>query len=319
MLIIKKQRISDFLEKLKEKFEVFNVGLLTGELPFKKYFLPPAQEIFESAKRKISVAKPAKKFVLFGLPLPDLEALTYLDEIMRKPKEDFFYLQNRKQAVVIGLVNEEIDSLPGGDIVLQKIDSENYKVWLKDAKAKNFIEEYKEFFSAIGGSASGGEEDTPQIPQGSSLGDWQKSTRQSLLDPELLADAVEWSWKNSPKIWEDLAQRCLGCGICTYVCPLCYCFSVEDRVGLDDKCSRCRKWDACTLPGFAKIAGGHSFRPTLKERYYNWFYHKFVRAYKEYGKSQCVGCGRCKNFCPAGIDIQEVLKNILEEYKKENG
>jgi ferredoxin len=143
--------------------------------------------------------------------------------------------------------------------------------------------------------------------------------RQLLLDPELLANAVEWSWKNSPKIWEDLAERCLGCGICTYVCPLCHCFSIEDRVGLDDKCSRCRKWDACTLPGFAKIAGGHSFRPTIKERYYNWFYHKFVRAYKEYGKSQCVGCGRCKKYCPAQIDIQEVLKTILEDYKKQNG
>lgn len=312
MLVIKEQRISDFLEKLKEKFEVFDAASPIGGLPFKKYFLAPAQEIFKSAKGKISAAKPVKKFVLFGLLLPDLEALTYLDEIMRKPKEDFFYLQNRKRAVVIGLVNEEIDSLPGGDIVFQKIDSENYKVWARNAKAKNFIEKYKEFFAEVVSNQS-------LVARKTELSDWSQSMRQLLLDPELLADAVRWSWKNSPKIWEDLAERCLGCGICAYVCPLCHCFSIEDKVGLDDKCSRCRKWDACTLPGFAKIAGGHSFRPTLKERYYNWLYHKFVRAYKEYGKSQCVGCGRCKKYCPAGIDIQEILKNILEEYKKENG
>jgi ferredoxin len=267
MLVIKKQNIENFLEKLKKKFEVFDAR--DNKLPFKQYFLPAEERIFP-------VPKPPKKFVVFGLDTFDLEALTQLDEIMSKPKEDFYYWQRRKQALVIGIEKD-----------MQKL-----------------VKEYGEFFSAEGGSASGGEE----------VSEWQKSMRQLLLDSELLADAVEWS--RDHKIWEELAEKCLGCGICTYVCPLCYCFSIEDSVGLDDKCSRCRKWDACTLPGFAKIAGGHDFRPTLKERYYNWFYHKFVRAYQEYGKSQCVGCERCKNQCPAKIDILDILKIILEDYGK---
>ncbi len=310
MIVIKEQKLAEFLEKLKGKFEVFDVR--DDALPFKKYFFPPIEEIFKSVKGKISTAKPAKKFILFGLPLPALEALAYLDEIMRKPKEDFFYLQNRKQAIVIGLIDEEIDSMPGGDIIFQKM-GDKYKVWFENAKAKKLIAENKIFFSPSSITDITGNDSRKRIP------DWSASMRELLLDSELLANAVEWSWKNSPKIWEDLAQRCLSCGICTYVCPLCHCFSIEDRVGLDDKCSRCRKWDACTLPGFSKIAGGHSFRPTIKEQYYNWFYHKFVRAYKEYGKSQCVGCGRCKKYCLAQIDIQEVLKVILEDYKKQNG
>jgi len=267
MLIIKEQKINAFLEKLKEKFEVFDVR--EDKLPFKKYFLPAEERIFP-------VPKTPKKFVVFGLDLADLEALTQLDEIMSKPKQDFYYWQRRKQALVIGIEKD----------------------------TKKLAQDYGEFFSAEGGSASGGEE----------VSDWSQQMRQLLLDSELLADAVAWS--RDHKIWEELAEKCLGCGICTYVCPLCYCFSLEDRVGLDDKCSRCRKWDACTLPGFSKITGGHDFRPTLKERYYNWFYHKFVRAYKEYGKSQCVGCERCKNQCPAKIDILEVLKVILEDYGK---
>jgi len=318
MLVIAQENLEKFLGKLKEKFDFFDVK--DDKLPFKKYFFPPIEEIFKSVKGKISVAKPAKKFILFGLPLPALEALTYLDEIMRKPKEDFFYLQNRKQAIVIGLIDEEIDSMPGGDIIFQKI-GDQYKVWAENAKAKKLIEKNKDFFkereeAPVGNFVSLKTDNKGNLTE-TKVSDWSQSMRELLLDSELLANAVEWSWKNSPKIWEDLGQRCLGCGICTYVCPLCHCFSIEDKVGLDDKCSRCRKWDACTLPGFAKIAGGHSFRPTIKERYYNWFYHKFVRAYKEYGKSQCVGCGRCKKYCPAQIDIQEVLKNILEEYKKE--
>jgi ferredoxin len=30
--------------------------------------------------------------------------------------------------------------------------------------------------------------------------------------------------------WEKLAQKCLGCGICTYFCPTCHCFDVTDEV-----------------------------------------------------------------------------------------
>lgn len=272
MFIIKENKIKELLCKLGDSWKIFDVR--NDKLPLKKYFFPPVEETFSSDKKgKIKTARPIEKFVLFGLNLPQLEALTQLDEIMSKPHEDFFYWQRRKQAIVIGS---------------------------NDKNAKKFIEEHRDMFEE----------------QEEKISEWSQSMRQMLLDSELLANAVEWSWKGAPEIWEELGQRCLGCGICTYVCPICHCFSIEDRVGLDDKCSRCRKWDACTLPNFAKIAGGHSFRPTLKERYYNWFYHKFVRAYKEYGKSQCVGCGACKRNCPAGIDIQEVLKIILEKYGK---
>jgi len=264
MLVIKEEKINDFLEKLREKFEVLDIT--KDELPFKQYFLPANEQMFP-------VPKPPKKFVIFGLSEIDLEALIQLDEIMSKPKEDFYYWRRRKQTLVIGLEKD----------------------------MKKLAKEYGEFLE------EGNDTETK-------IFNWQQSMRQLLLDSELLADAVEWS--HGHKIWDELAEKCLGCGICAYVCPLCYCFSLEDKVGLDDKCSRCRKWDACTLPNFSKIAGGHDFRPTIKERYYNWFYHKFVRAYREYGKSQCVGCERCKNQCPAKIDIQEVLKTILDDYGK---
>jgi predicted aldo/keto reductase-like oxidoreductase len=109
----------------------------------------------------------------------------------------------------------------------------------------------------------------------------------------------------------------MGCGICTYVCPLCYCFSNEDEKSFDgEKCQRCRKWDSCILPDFALIAGGKNFRATLKQRYYNWYYHKFVRAYQEFGRSHCVACGRCQSYCPAQIDIYQVLSRIVIDYKK---
>lgn len=281
MLIIKEEKIEEFLEKLKEKFEVFDLrNDPKSGTSFKQYFFPAQEQMFP-------VPKPPKKFVIFGLNPVDLEALTQLDEIMSKPKEDFYYWQRRKQAIVIGI---EAD--------MKKLAKE-YGEFFQEKPVENFV-------SLI--------TDTKGNDTETKIFNWQDSMRQLLIDSELLADAVAWS--RNHKIWEELAEKCLGCGICTYVCPLCYCFSLEDKVGLDNKCSRCRKWDACTLPNFSKIAGGFSFRKTLKERYYNWFYHKFVRAYREYGKSQCVGCGRCKNQCPAKIDILEILKTILEDYGK---
>jgi sulfhydrogenase subunit beta (sulfur reductase) len=92
---------------------------------------------------------------------------------------------------------------------------------------------------------------------------------------------------------------------------------MEDEIEADGYTGhRCRYWDACILSNFSQTAGGKNFRPTLKNRYYNWFYHKFVRAYKEFGKAQCVGCGRCQKYCPAGIDIEKVLLEIIKDYEK---
>lgn len=325
MLIIAEKQLDGLVEKLKGEYDFFDLRGASDPLPFKKYFFPPVQEIFSrrsptskrSPKSDFNTAKaPTKDFILFGLPLPALEALTYLDEIMEKPNEDFFYFQKRNRATVIGVVEGDMSAAPGGDIVFQSVhvvggqpDGKIFKVFANTKKGKNIVLKNKDFFEEIN------EKEIKIQPAGKLVSDWSISMRELLVDSETLKDAVEWSRDNHP-IWEELRKQCLGCGICSYVCPICHCFSVEDRVGLDDKCSRCRKWDACTLPGFAKISGGHSFRPTIKERYYNWFYHKFVRAYLEYGKPQCVGCGRCKKYCPAKIDIQEILRKILEDYKK---
>jgi len=314
MLITNKEKIENLFKELKKDFEIFDCR--KDKLPFKKYFFPPVQEMFSTNKLggeiEIKSGTHDKRFVLFGLGLCDLEALTQLDEIMREPNGDDFYFENRKKSIVIGFIKENMDVPSGGDLVLQQIGADEFEVMFGTIKGENLLKHYKDFFDDVPDR----EREKPQIPTNKSLNIWSQEMKKLLLDAELLSDVVEWSWESKHKVWDELAGKCLGCGVCTYVCPLCYCFSVEDTVGLDDKCSRCRKWDACTLPGFAKIAGGHSFRPTIKERYYNWFYHKFVRAYNEFGKSQCVGCGRCKHACPAGIDIQEILKEILEDYKK---
>jgi ferredoxin len=302
-LVIKKNQIKDWLAELKKDFKV--VDTKKAVLPVKQYFFPPREEIFVFNKKTNKLSGPdyKKKLVIFGLSLTELEAITQLDEIMEKPNPDFFYWSKRKEAILIGLTDESVKVAPGGDIILEKINDQEYRTWILNNQVRELLKD--KFFKKV---------KKPRIIKYPAE---ENPFKKMLLDSELLAEAVEWSWLNDHKIWDELGKKCLGCGICTYVCPLCHCFSVKDSVGLDNtNCTRCRQWDACTLPRFAQIAGGHNFHPTVKERYYNWFYHKFVRAYREYGKAQCVACGNCKRNCPAGIKIGEVLKEIIMDYKK---
>ncbi|MBU2633073.1 4Fe-4S dicluster domain-containing protein [Patescibacteria group bacterium] len=306
MLVIEKNKIEELVKELAKKTNLVDVR--KDVLPFKQYFFSPSEETFsfDKNKSKIAPTKKEKEFVVFGLNLRDTEALVQLDEIMKRPQEDSFYFQKRNKATIISIINER-GHMPhvGIDLIIERISNNEYKALALTKKGRKITE--NNFFKERKINS-----DSTEIKK-----DETSELGKMLLNPELLRDVITWSWKNYPKIWGELGEKCLGCGICTYVCPLCHCFSMEDTCELTGaKCSRTRKWTACTLPEFAQITGGHDFHPTIKERYYNWFYHKFVRAYNEHGKSQCVACGRCKKHCPAGIDIEKVLLEIVNNFQK---
>ncbi|MEE9543446.1 MAG: 4Fe-4S dicluster domain-containing protein [Thermodesulfobacteriota bacterium] len=303
---LKGSRIKAFLTLLQESYTLYDVR----DDPFspKRYLIPPIETTFthNKATGKTAVPKGPGPFVLFGLSLRELEALTYLDEIMRTPEEDFYYSRRREKAVLVGITEESFEAAPGGDLLLRKVEDDLYEPLALTPKGRKILKSASRLLTSTV---------TPSAKKRNKKNPTMKRLRKLLKDPELLKDAVEWSWKGAPSIWKRLENECMGCGICTYVCPLCHCFSTEESLNLTGDCSsRCRTWTACTLPDFSAVAGGHKFHNSIKTRYYNWYFHKFVRAYLEFGKSQCTACGRCQKECPARIDIEKVLIEIVKAY-----
>jgi ferredoxin len=105
--------------------------------------------------------------------------------------------------------------------------------------------------------------------------------------------------------WNEVAERCLSCGNCTSVCPTCFCYSEIEAPRLDGvQSEHLREWDSCFTRGHSYIHGV-TVRPDTRTRYRQWLTHKLGSWHAQYGRSGCVGCGRCITWCPVGIDITE--------------
>lgn len=113
--------------------------------------------------------------------------------------------------------------------------------------------------------------------------------------------------------WEEVAERCLSCGNCTAVCPTCFCHGEMDQPLLDGSGSvHARQWDSCFSQGHSYIHG-MTLRPDTRTRYRQWLTHKLGSWHEQYGRSGCVGCGRCVTWCPVEIDITEEVRAICGE------
>jgi sulfhydrogenase subunit beta (sulfur reductase) len=117
---------------------------------------------------------------------------------------------------------------------------------------------------------------------------------------------------NAP-FWEDVSFSCINCGTCTYVCPTCWCFDIQDE-NRGDCGVRMRNWDSCMYPLFTLHGSGHNPRNTKLHRVRQRFMHKLKYYVDKYDAGiQCVGCGRCVRLCPVNIDIRRVCE-LMNSY-----
>ncbi|MFA7407419.1 MAG: 4Fe-4S dicluster domain-containing protein, partial [Anaerolineaceae bacterium] len=105
--------------------------------------------------------------------------------------------------------------------------------------------------------------------------------------------------------WEKIAESCLGCGVCTFLCPTCFCFDIVDE---GQRQERIRNWDTCMFRIYTQEASGHNPRPSNKERTRQRLMHKYSYWLDHVGEIGCTGCGRCVRYCPVGLDIRAMLR-----------
>jgi len=255
--------------------------------------------------------------VVFGVRPCDAKALTLTDMVFGGDFEDSYYWKRRNQTTLFGTtcntppspdcfclsVDGSPHSTEGSDILLTDL-GEKYYVQALTKKGERLLDLAKNLFK----QPSAADKKELQKIQAES----GKKIKRQVDHLKKVPPKLKGMW-DSP-FWDEEAMSCLRCGICTYMCPTCHCFDINDEIHSSSplKGERIRTWDTCQFPDFTMHSSGHNPRPDKASRLRQRIMHKFqyfVEIHKNY---QCTGCGRCITKCPVSIDIIEVLEKVRD-------
>ena len=277
----------------------------------KSVFLPQLEELFtydiKNGRVKDAKGDGDEPVALVGARPCDSSALLILDRVMGGKYVDSYFDQNRKRTFVVGLSCSKPEPTcfcnvfntgpiegAGDDISLTGIGN-GYIARPRTDRGKEFIKEHPDCFrEATKREVELFERESDRVIE--SMGNQLKT--EGL--PERMAKAFDDPY------WQELSRRCIECGVCSFVCPTCYCFEVTEEINGNEG-KRSRGWDTCLSCSFSRMAGGLDPRPTKQDRLKHRFYHKLQYIPVTFGAISCVGCGRCVSRCPSNVDIREVI------------
>ena len=246
-------------------------------------------------------------FVVFGVRGCDAKSFEILDRVFLVDPRDEFYASRRAHGVVVTLACGEPEEScfctnfgvnpanPVGDATAWIVGDEMF-LQANSEKGEKLIAELDE---ADAKEAADEQARISEIVEKLPL----NGLNLEGFDGDHLMEKF-----NDPR-WEGLSRACLGCGTCTFVCPTCQCYDIRDFDN-GKSVTRYRCWDSCMYSDFTLMAAENS-RHTQLQRYRQRFMHKLVYfpANNE-GVYSCVGCGRCVEKCPQGLNIVRVIKAL---------
>lgn len=291
--------------------------------PPKNFTFPQREVLYTFSQEKggapvvtATVPDPAPT-VVFGVRPCDGRATPRNDKVFTTDFQDPYYTARREKVAYVGLacnappspncfcqaVGGSPTSEDGLDILLTDLGG-RYHVKVLTAKGEQLVDAAGGLFTTANSA------DEAEV--GLMHAEAQKHPQRSVGEQGKVVEGLRANF-DSP-LWQEMARACIGCGVCTFLCPTCHCFDINDEVTCKTPCKgeRVRTWDNCQFPDFTMHASGHNPRETLGSRLRQRVSHKFLYFVENNGMQQCTGCGRCSTHCPVGIDIVAVVNKVSQ-------
>lgn len=336
---LEKKDLPAFLQDLMEHFDLYAPVRLTegvsayqrvtdhpeeidlsraSRKPLKEIFFPQSEMMFHYERRagRTEVLIPQDsgrdRVALGGRPC-DIQAILLLDLVFgANAPPDVYYLEKRNRTTIVALACHAPLSTCFCNVVgggpFRREGSDLFMVDLGEAYLIEFLTPKGESLSEnpFLKKPTPKEVDQAREVEGKAI----NKVSSNLFSIERIDQKLD-QMLDSP-FWDRVHEKCLGCRVCTYLCPTCHCFDIRDE-GNESGGRRVRNWDSCLSALYSLETSGHNPRPTNRERTRQRLMHKFNYIPKNLGRIGCVGCGRCIQYCPSQFDIRQVLRYILEK------
>lgn len=289
----------------------YDAVVFTAEKPTlsaKAVALPPAETLIDYKREGKSysagpASPPARPLLLWGCNLCDAAAFEILDRVFTWDFQDDPYLARRAAMTVFALACVDLQKdcfcdrirFPenGVDALAYPWDAD-LLVETRTARGETFVQRYRSFFSAA-------PEDVAAT-LAAKAATWPTAKK----DPDLSLATATLQTRFAHPDWKTLVSTCIGCGTCTYLCPTCHCFDIQDEGGVYAGARR-RIWDHCTGRTFT-LMPSHQPRDRQYKRYRQRLLHKFWYYPERFQYLLCTGCGRCITHCPVHINIRALVE-----------
>ena len=213
--------------------------------------------------------------VIFGIRPCDAKAFDLLDLNFSTPShQDTWWVRRRQITTLVGLgcntpcptcfctsVGSGPFATEGLDLLLIDGDDE-FIIQVITEKGQGLLNDI-----GVKAEASGAKKEVVSALQNSSL-----QSIKSVVPTEGLKQHDANALFNA-EFWEEVQFACINCGVCTFVCPTCWCFDIQDEV-LKGKGLRLRNWDSCMFTLFTLHGSGHNPRSQKLQRVRQRFMHK---------------------------------------------
>jgi ferredoxin len=306
-----------------QKLEDAAIGVRLPRRSLKEFFLLPTEVLlhYKQTKEGVEIREvptEAPPQVILGATPCDAAGLEVVDKVMNWDYRDELWFGRRQATTIVSFLCTVMDhtcfctavglgpdSFRGSDLLLVPAEG-GYLAHVITPKGEALLKGHAVAEIPVSAEASAEAAQTEA----------SKKVEANLA--AIPAEFAGWLAKNfDHTVWKTIALRCHGCGACAAVCPTCHCFDIVDEHNSSDEGVRRRNWDSCQTSKFTVHASGHNPRQSQSERFRQRIQHKFSIYPSRFGEILCTGCGRCSRTCPGGMDLPELVGELLALAKRE--